>query len=80
MPGGAKTNKTNMTAIHYSKSIIRSSMPTRWTRKAFLGIETHLDCAMALVREDKLAKARMLPLTPRQKRKFERWIEGRLVA
>ena len=55
-------------------------MPTRRTRKAFLGIETPLDYAMALVREDKLAKARMLPLTPRQKRKFERWLEGRLVA
>ena len=69
-----------MTAIHYSKSIIRTSMPTRWTRKALLGIETTLDYAMALVREDKLAKARQLDLTPRQKRKFERWLERRLTA
>ena len=69
-----------MTAIHFSKSIIRTSMPTRWTRKTFLGIETPLDYAMALVREDKLAKARMLPLTPRQKRKFEQWLERRLTA
>lgn len=55
-------------------------MPTRWTRKTFLGIETPLDYAMALVREEKLAKARQLDLTPRQKRKFERWLEVRLAA
>lgn len=55
-------------------------MPTRWTRKVFSGIETPLDYAMALVREDKLAKARQLNLTPRQKRKFERWLERRLAA
>ena len=55
-------------------------MPTRWTRKALLGIETTLDYAMALVREDKLAKARLLPLTPRQSRKFKRWLEVRLPA
>jgi len=55
-------------------------MPTRWTRKALLGIETPLDYAMALVREDKLAKARLLPLTPRQGRKFKRWLEVRLAA
>jgi hypothetical protein len=67
-----------MTTIHYSKSIIRTSMPTPWTRKALLGIETTLDYAMALVREEKLAKARSLPLTPRQSRKFKRWLEVRL--
>jgi hypothetical protein len=69
-----------MTAIHFSKSIIRTSMPTRWTRKTFLGIETPLDYAMALVREDKLAKARQLNLTPRQKRKFEQWLKERVSA
>jgi len=68
------------TAIHFSKSVIRTSMPTRWTRKVFSGIETPLDYAMGLVREDKLAKARQLNLTPRQKRKFERWLEVRLTA
>ena len=69
-----------MTAIHYSKSIIRTSMITRWTRQALLGIETSLDYAMALVREDKLAKARQLDLPPRQRRKFERWLEARIAA
>jgi hypothetical protein len=69
-----------MTAIHFSKSIIRTSMPTRWTRKTFLGIETPLDYAMSLVREDKLAKARQLNLTPRQKRKFEHWLKERVSA
>ena len=69
-----------MTAIHYSKSIILTSMPTRRTRKALLGIKTPLDYAMALVREDKLAKARLLPLTPRQGRKFKRWLDVRLAA
>ena len=55
-------------------------MITRWTRQALLGIETSLDYAMALVREDKLAKARQLDLPPRQRRKFERWLEARIAA
>ena len=55
-------------------------MPTRWTRKVFLGIETPLDYAMALVREEKLAKARNLALTPRQNRKFEQWLKIRMAA
>jgi len=55
-------------------------MPTRWTRKVLIGIETQLDYVMPLVREDKLAKARLLPLTPRQSRRFKRRLEVRLQA
>lgn len=55
-------------------------MPTPWTRKALLGIETPLDYAKALAREEKLAKARQLDLTPRQKRKFEHWLKEHIAA
>jgi len=52
-------------------------MSTRWARKAFLGIESPLDYAMALVREEKPAKGRQVQLTPRQQKKLERWMEAR---
>jgi len=52
-------------------------MQTRWTRKVFLGIETPLDIAMALVRDDKLAKAQAIRLTPKQDRKLDLWLKSR---
>lgn len=62
-----------MITIHFSKSVIRTSMPTKGTRKMLLGIETPLDAAMFLARNDKLGDARRIHLTPKQSRVFERW-------
>jgi hypothetical protein len=62
-----------MIAIHFSKSVIRTSMPTKATRKILLGIETPLDAAMFLARIDKLGEARRIRLTPKQRRAFDKW-------
>ena len=64
-----------MIAIHFSKSVIRTSMATKATRKMLLGIETPLDAAMFLARIDKMGEARRIHLTPKQRRAFDKWWE-----
>ena len=64
-----------MTTIHFSKSVIRTSMPTKTTRKILLGIETPLDAAMFLARNDRMGEARRIHLTPKQRRAFDQWWE-----
>ena len=66
-----------MIAIHISKSIACTAMPTKGTRKMLLGIEMPLDTAMYLARNEKLGEARRMPLTPKQSKAFERWWEER---
>ena len=62
-----------MIAIHFSKSVIRTSMPTKGTRKMLLGIEMPLDTAMFFARNDKMGEARSIHLTPKQRRAFDKW-------
>jgi hypothetical protein len=64
-----------MIAIHFSKSVIRTSMPTKGTRKMLLGIETPLDVAIFLARNDKMGEARRVHLTPKQRGQFDKWWE-----
>ena len=64
-----------MIAIHFSKSVIRTSMPTKATRKMLLGIETPLDAAMFHARNDRMSETRSIRLTPKQRRAFDQWWE-----
>ena len=50
-------------------------MPTKTTRKILLGIETPLDAAMFLARNDRMGEARSIRLTPKQRRAFDQWWE-----
>jgi len=50
-----------MIAIHFSKSVIRTSMPTKGTRKMLLGIETPLDAAMFHPRNDRMGEVLPVP-------------------